>query len=57
MAKKVAISITIDGDVLHQVDSLLRNVRTKELSSRRSLSTRSSLIERILADSMQSRTD
>ena len=50
MAKKVAISVTIDGDVLRDVDNLLRNVQEKELRSRRRLSTRSSLIERMVAD-------
>lgn len=53
MAKKVPISITIDGDVLRDVDNLLRNVQEKELKSRRALSTRSSLIERMLADSVR----
>jgi metal-responsive CopG/Arc/MetJ family transcriptional regulator len=50
MAKKVPISVTIDGDVLRGVDNLLRNVQEKELKSRRSLSTRSSLIERFLRE-------
>lgn len=50
MAKKVPISVTIDGDVLRGVDNLLRNVQEKELRSRRSLSTRSSLIERFLRE-------
>jgi len=50
MAKKVAISVTIDGDVLRDVDNLLRNVQEKELRSRRHLSTRSSLIEQMLAE-------
>ena len=53
MAKKIAISVTIDGDVLRDVDNLLRDVQAKELRSRRSLSTRSSLIERILADGVE----
>lgn len=50
MAKKIPISVTIDGDVLRGVDNLLRNVQEKELRSRRSLSTRSSLIERFLRE-------
>jgi metal-responsive CopG/Arc/MetJ family transcriptional regulator len=50
MAKKIPISVTIDGDVLRGVDNLLRNVQEKELKSRRSLSTRSSLIERFLRE-------
>jgi hypothetical protein len=53
MAKKVAISVTIDGDVLRDVDNLLRNVQEKELRSRRRLSTRSSLIEGIIAERMR----
>ena len=52
MAKKIPISVTIDGDVLRGVDNLLRNVQEKELRSRRSLSTRSSLIERFLREGM-----
>ena len=48
MAKKVAISVTIDGVLLRDLDSLLREVQTKELRSRKKLSTRSSLIEQIL---------
>jgi len=50
MAKKVPISVTIDGDVLRSVDNVLRNVQEKELRSRRSLSTRSSLVERFLRE-------
>ena len=57
MAKKVPISITIDRDVLREVDNLLRNVQEKELRSRRSLSTRSSLVERILADGVRERQE
>ena len=53
MAKKIAISVTIDGDVLRDVDNLLRDIQAKELRSRRSLSTRSSLIEHILAEGVQ----
>lgn len=48
MAKKVAISVTIDGDVLRELDILLREVQARELKSRKSLSTRSSLIEQII---------
>jgi len=50
MAKKVPISVTIDGDVLRSVDNVLRGVQDKELKSRRSLSTRSSLVERYLRE-------
>ena len=56
MAKKVAISVTIDRDVLRDVDNLLRSVQEKELKSRRSLSNRSSLIERMLADKVREGT-
>jgi len=57
MAKKVAISVTIDRDVLRDVDNLLRNVQEKELRSRRSLSNRSSLIERLLADGVRTKSE
>ena len=50
MAKKVPISVTIDGDVLRDVDNILRSFQEKELKSRRSLSTRSSLVERFLKE-------
>ena len=50
MAKKIPISVTIDGDVLRSVDNVLRGVQEKELKSRRSLSTRSSLVERYLRE-------
>jgi len=50
MAKKVAISITIDGDVLRSVDSRLRSVQEKELGRGRLRSNRSNLIEQVLRD-------
>jgi metal-responsive CopG/Arc/MetJ family transcriptional regulator len=50
MAKKIAISITIDGDVLRELDSYLRQIQSAEIRSRRSLSTRSSLIEQFVRD-------
>ncbi len=50
MAKKVAISITIDGDVLRTLDGTLRTVQTKELAKGRLRSNRSTLIEGILRD-------
>ncbi len=53
MAKKVAISVTIDGDVLRELDSLLRDIQAKELKSRKSLSTRSSLIEEIIRKGLE----
>lgn len=48
MAKKVAISITVDGDVLRSVDNALRTVQSREISKGRLSSNRSSLIEGIL---------
>ena len=57
MAKKVPISVTIDGDVLRGVDNLLRGVQEKELKSRRSLSTRSSLVERFLREGIDRETE
>ncbi|MDG7007169.1 MAG: hypothetical protein JRN06_02860 [Nitrososphaerota archaeon] len=50
MAKKVAISITVDGDVLRSVDNALRAVQTKEIARGRLSSNRSSLIENILRE-------
>lgn len=48
MAKKVAISITVDGDVLRSLDKSLRTVQSKEIAKGRLSSNRSSLIESIL---------
>ena len=50
MAKKVAISITVDGDVLRSVDNALRSVQSKEVARGRVRSNRSSLIEGILRE-------
>jgi len=50
MAKKVAISITIDGDVLRTLDNRLRAVQEKELGRGRLKSNRSNLIEQVLRD-------
>ncbi len=50
VAKKVAISVTIDKEILRDLDEVLRQVQERELRSRRHLSNRSSLIERIVAD-------
>jgi metal-responsive CopG/Arc/MetJ family transcriptional regulator len=50
LAKKVAISITIDGDVLRTLDGTLREIQSKELSKGRLSSNRSTLIERIVRD-------
>ena len=48
MAKKVAISITMDGDVLRSLDNALRETQGKELARGRIRSNRSSLIEQIV---------
>jgi len=50
MAKKKAISITIDGDVLRTLDNSLREIQSKELAKGRLRSNRSTLIEKILID-------
>jgi metal-responsive CopG/Arc/MetJ family transcriptional regulator len=55
VAKKVAISITLDGDLLRDLDALLRETQARELRTRRRLSTRSSLIERIVREKVQGR--
>jgi len=48
MAKKVAISITIDGDVLRTLDNALRGIQSKEIAKGRLRSNRSTLIEDIV---------
>ena len=50
VAKKTAISITIDSDILRALDDLLRSIQEKELKGRKRPSNRSRLIERIIAD-------
>jgi metal-responsive CopG/Arc/MetJ family transcriptional regulator len=50
MAKKVAISITIDGDVLRELDASLREIQSAQLRSRKPLETRSSLVERLIRE-------
>ena len=50
VAKKTAISITIDGEILRSLDEILREMQQGELRSRKPLSNRSSLIERIVAE-------
>jgi len=50
MAKKVAISITVDANVLRSLDNALRTVQSKEIERGRLTSNRSSLIEGILSD-------
>ena len=48
MAKKVAISITMDGDVLRSLDNALRETQSKELALARIRSNSSSQIEQIV---------
>ena len=50
MAKKVAISITVDGDILRSVDNALRAVQSKEITRGKLSSNRSNLIEGTLRD-------
>ena len=56
LAKKKAISITVDGDVLRSVDNALRAVQTKEIAKGRLSSNRSSLIENILREWVDAKT-
>jgi metal-responsive CopG/Arc/MetJ family transcriptional regulator len=53
VAKKVAVSITVDGDVLRELDAYLREVQVAEIRAKRQLSTRSSLIEQIVRDGIR----
>ena len=57
MAKKVAISITLDGEILKDLDEELRRVQAEEIRQRRGLSTRSSLIERYVRSSLSQGQD
>jgi len=50
MAKKVAFSVTVDGDVLRSLDNVLRTVQTKELARGKLTSNRSSLVEQIIRE-------
>jgi len=50
MAKKVAISVTIDGDVLRTLDNALRGRQSKELTKGRLKSNRSTMVEQIVRD-------
>ena len=50
LAKKVPISITVDGDVLRRLDNALRVIQSKELARGRLRSNRSALIEGIVRD-------
>ena len=56
MAKKVAFSVTVDGDVLRSLDNALRTVQAKELARGRLRSNRSSLVEQILREWVEGET-
>jgi metal-responsive CopG/Arc/MetJ family transcriptional regulator len=53
VAKKVAISITIDGEILRELNAYLREIQSKEIKSGKSLSTRSSLIEQLVREGIR----
>jgi len=55
MAKKVAFSVTVDGEVLRSLDNALRTLQTKELARGRLASNRSSLVEHILREWVESK--
>ena len=55
MAKKVAISVTVDGDVLRSLDNVLRTAQAKELARGRLRSNRSSLVEQIVREWVESK--
>ncbi|MDG6917269.1 MAG: hypothetical protein JRM85_06740 [Nitrososphaerota archaeon] len=48
MAKKTAISVTVDRDVLRDLDNILRGMQSKEIERGRLRSNRSSLVEEII---------
>jgi metal-responsive CopG/Arc/MetJ family transcriptional regulator len=50
LAKKVAISVTIDGDVLRTLDNALRTAQSKELARGKLRSNRSNMVEQILRE-------
>lgn len=52
LAKKKAISITIDGDVLRTLDNTLREIQSKEIAKGGLRSNRSTLIQEIVQDWM-----
>ena len=54
LAKKVAISITVDGDLLRELDDYIREIQTDEIKKKRELSTRSSVIERFILSALRS---
>lgn len=53
LAKKVAISITVDGELLHELDDYVREIQADEIRKKRELSTRSSVIERFILGSLR----
>ena len=55
MAKKVAVSITIDGDGLRDLDNSLREAQSKELARGRVRSNRSSLVEGLVREWVDAR--
>ena len=55
VAKKVAVCVTIDGTILRELDSLLREIQIEEIKSKKSLSTRSSIVERLIRDGLNCR--
>jgi metal-responsive CopG/Arc/MetJ family transcriptional regulator len=48
MAKKTAISVTVDRDVLRDLDNILRGMQSREIERGRLRSNRSSLVEEII---------
>jgi len=53
LAKKVAISITVDGELLRELDDYIREIQADEIRKKRELSTRSSVIERFILGSLR----
>lgn len=53
MGKKVAVSITLDRDLLRDLDSYLREVQLGQIKGTKALSTRSSLIEQLIRDGIR----
>lgn len=53
MGKKVAVSITLDKDLLRDLDALLGEVQMSQIKGKKTLSTRSSLIEQLIRDGIR----
>ena len=53
MAKKVAISMTIDGGLLKELDAFLGEIQMEQIKRRSTLSTRSGLIEQFIRDGIK----